>query len=162
MCPLELYDGSSILLKLGGTVFVPSKQEGRVIRYGLHEVDDFYKEKKLEEGELLLRPSECVLACSTDRIHMPAGYMGFIQTKGTLARLFVITHCTDPQIDSGFNGKITFEIVNLSPFEIVLPVGSPVAQLFVSRVSTENFPPYSGKYRDSDIPTLPRPFSASQ
>jgi dCTP deaminase len=130
ICSETSFDGSSISVKLGPIIFKPAKPRGRKIKYGLHEVDDLYEKTHLDSGELLLRPKDCVLACSSERINMPLGYIGFIQTKGTLARMFVITHCADPQIDPGFCGKITLEIVNLSPFEVVLPVGSPVAQLF--------------------------------
>lgn len=159
MCPSDQFDETSITLKLDSTVFRPIDNQSSVVRYGTHSVESFYKEEVLKDGELTLDSGQCVLACSSARIFMPMGYMGLVQTKGTLARLFVMAHCSDSQVEPGFRGKITLELINLSSLKIVIPVGSPVAQLFIARCSTDNCRPYAGKYVDSDLPTLPLPFA---
>ena len=158
MCPLDLFDETSLGLKLDTVVYRTDTSTNTTIRYGLHNVDHCYKEETLKTGELLLKPGDCVLACSNHSISMPMGYMGFVQTKGTLARMFVSSHCTDSQVEPGFSGKVTLELMNLSPFEIIIPVGSTIAQLFIIRCSTDNSKPYVGKYNGSDKPTIPLPF----
>lgn len=158
ICEEGLFDEFSIKIKLDRSIFRLRPKEGEQIKYGLQSVDDYYSLETLEDGELILAPGECVLACSSHEIKMPLGYLGFVQTKGTLARLFVAAHCADAQIEPGFSGKVTLELINNSPFEICIPVGANIAQIYVMRCSTDNSKPYDGKYQRSDIPTLPLPF----
>lgn len=157
MCNEDAFDEYSITLKLDEIIFEPIKEIGKPIRYGTHSVEDYYKEKKLKAGDLTLKPGDCVLACSNQEIKMPLGYIGFVQTKGTLARMFVSAHCADSQIEPGFEGKVTLELINNSPFEIIIPVGSAIAQIYITRCSTDNCKPYSGKYKNCQKPTLPLP-----
>jgi len=70
---------------------------------------------------------------------MPLGYIGFVQTKGTLARLFVAAHCTDVQIEPGFSGKVTLELMNQSPFDIAIPVGANIAQIYIMSVKSPHY-----------------------
>ncbi|RZM73949.1 deoxycytidine deaminase [Pseudoalteromonas rubra] len=156
ICDEELFDEFSIKIKLDRTVFRLTPQEKKTIRYGAQTVEEYYKEETLE-SELLLRPGECVLACSSQIITMPLGYIGFVQTKGTLARLFVAAHCADAQIEPGFSGKVTLELMNHSLFDISIPVGANIAQVYVMRCSTDNSKAYKGKYQSSEKPTLPLP-----
>jgi deoxycytidine triphosphate deaminase len=158
ICSDNLFDEYSIKVELNRTVFRLKPQEGITIKYGSQTVDEYYNKEELKEGELVLAPGECVLACSSEDVIMPLGYIGFVQTKGTLARLFVAAHCADAQIEPGFSGKVTLELMNQSPFQISIPVGANIAQIFIMRCSTDNSKPYNGKYKSSDIPTLPLPF----
>lgn len=158
ICSVDLFDEYSIRVRLERIVFCLNPDDKKIIRYGVHTVDDSYEKKELDNGDLLLEPGECVLACSVDKIQMPLGYMGFVQTKGTLARLFVAAHCADAQIEPGFSGKVTLELINQSPFKVAIPVGSDVAQIYVMRCSTDNSKAYDGRYKNKDIPTLPLPF----
>lgn len=158
ICNEDLFDEFSIKVKLDSSIFRLKPKEMDVIKYGFHTVENYYKQEELKDGELVLQPGECVLACSSDNIKMPLGYLGFVQTKGTLARLFVAAHCADAQIEPGFSGRVTLELMNQSPFKIAIAVGADVAQIYVMRCSTDNSKPYNGKYQSSDIPTLPLPF----
>jgi len=98
-----------------------------------------------------------VLACSLEQIAVPLDVMAFVQTKGSLARGFVMVHLCDGQIDPGYRGKITFELANLSNFSYKLNPGMPVAQLFFMRLTTPLDAGYDGKYQDSTSPTPMRP-----
>lgn len=158
ICDESLFDEFSIKITLGRTVFRLKPKEGDIIKYGCQTVDEYYTKDELKD-ELVLAPGECVLACSAQDIKMPLGYIGFVQTKGTLARLFVAAHCADAQIEPGFSGKVTLELMNQSLFTISIPVGANIAQVYIMRCSTDNSKPYNGKYQSSDIPTLPLPFN---
>jgi dCTP deaminase len=159
ICDEDLFDEFSIKIKLDRTIFRLKPKEGKTIRYGSHTVDEYYEQLTLDGGDLYLKPGECVLACSSQKITMPLGYIGFVQTKGTLARLFVAAHCADAQIDPGFSGKVTLELMNHSSFDIAIPVGADIAQIYVMRCSTDNSKAYNGKYQSCEIPTLPLPFN---
>ena len=89
---------------------------------------------------------------------MPQGYMGLLQTKGSLARLCVSLHFSDGQIDPGFRGKITFEIFNASDFKIRIRKFQAVGNLYVLKTTTKKHKPYSGKYAGANGPTIQLPF----
>lgn len=156
ICDERFVDEYSITLILDKRIYRLRNDPDVVVRYGMQNVEDLYEYHTVENGEVLLRRGECVLACSANSIRIPQGYMGLVQTKGTLARLFVAAQCSSAQIDPGFQGKITLELVNHSTFAVSINVGMPVANVYLLRCSTDNPSPYRGGYSDSDRPLLPR------
>ncbi len=84
---------------------------------------------------------------------MPLDVMGFIQTKGSLARGFVMAHLCDGQIDPGYHGKITLELVNLGPVAYRLSPGMPIAQLFFMKLTSPVESGYQGRYQGATGPT---------
>lgn len=100
-----------------------------------------------------LKPKECILACSNEWIEMPNFCFGLLQTKGSLARLFVSINCTDGQIDPGYKGKITFEICNFSDYNIILKPEQLVGNLYIFKTSM-NSSDYQGKYIGAEEPTV--------
>ena len=151
-------DETCIELKLDKLIkkVVPTKKYD-TLKYGEAIPSECVKSYTLNEKGLLLKPKECVLACSSQNINIPCGYMGMIQTKGSLARLFVFAHCVDSQIDSGFRGKVTFELYNSSKFNIVINAGQKIANLYIISASDKNIKPYVGKYCNAQEPTIQLP-----
>lgn len=80
-----------------------------------------------------------------------------IQTKGSLARLFVFIQCSDSQVDSGFKGRVTFELFNASEFKISIQAEQKVANLYILPVSDKNVGLYKGKYNNAEEPTIQLP-----
>lgn len=107
-------------------------------------------------NEYILKSGHSILACSSENIFMPRGYIGFLQTKGSLARLFVTAHCCDGQIEPGFSGRVTFEICNMGHLDIRLLPNVPVAQLFIFKCSSDR-ETYNGQYNNSEFPTYSNP-----
>ena len=155
ICDESLFDESCISIKLDRNVFLPNEDNiSQKIEYGIGIFGDFFKQVELNKS-LTLKAGEAALCCSDSKIAMPNGYMGMVQTKGTLARLFVSAVCSDSQVDPGFVGKITLELINFSPFKISIPVGSIVANLYILKCST-TCKDYKGKYGASEFPTKPK------
>lgn len=127
------------------------------IVYGEELSPDFYEKKTIGDGGLIIPPKEAVLASSKEVINMPAGYMGFLQTTGSLARLFVSIHFCDGQVDPGFSGNITFEIFNASDYNICIRKNIPVGNLYIFKASTKNHLLYDGKYQGAKGPTVQKP-----
>jgi len=100
-----------------------------------------------------LPPQGKVLACSEEIVNMPLDLMGFVQTKGSLARGFLLAHACDGQIDPGYQGKITLEVANLSDFYYDLKPGMAFASLFFYRLTSPVADGYSGRYQRSFTPT---------
>ena len=156
ICPERLYDQFSIGLELDDVVLLPHPST-KPVRYDMEEVDALFEEQRLTNGQVTLRPGSAMLACSSDTIHMPAGYMGLLQAKGSLARLFVSVHCSDSQVDPGYSGKVTFELVNHAPFPILLGFRARVAQLYVLKCSNDSLQElYQGRYQNASKPTVAR------
>lgn len=153
------FDETCIKLHLGDSYIqlCPTENVNRLI-YGEKIPDEcFHKEPVPSEG-LLIPSKTSVLACSAESVNMPLGYMGLLQTKGSLARLFVSLHFADGQIDPGFCGHVTFEIFNGSEFDIVIRRLQPVGNLYIFKTSTKQVHPYSGQYAKMDYPTIQYPF----
>jgi dCTP deaminase len=105
------------------------------------------------DGSILFPPGAALLACSVEIISMPLDTMGFIQTKGSLARGFIMAHMCDGQIDPGYCGKVTLELVNLGNVTYRLTYGMAIAQLFIMRLASKLDHGYDGRYQDSAGPT---------
>lgn len=153
ICPEENYDVFSLRLTLSPDIFLPNNLDSE-IDYANAEGADFYEKSMISAEGIVLGAGDCILACSHEQVSIPLGFFGNVQTKGSLARLFVSVHQTDCQIEPGFQGAITFEISNNSKHKIRLRRYDNIAQLFIWTCTTDNTPPYRGRYAGSKIPTL--------
>lgn len=153
----ELIEDFCIQIRLSSGSYYKPKHSTEKIVYGLdsHKITELYEEIHPHENPLILNPGEQVLACSQETYSIPDNIFGLVQTKGTLARMFVQVTCCDGQIEPGFIGKITLEIVNLSPFPIEIPQLSNIGQLYLFNCSMNSSKEYLGKYSNSDKPTIP-------
>lgn len=132
-------------------------EKTKILRYGEAIPKECVHNEEIPEAGLMLEPSGTVLACSEQKVIIPQGYMGIVQTKGSLARMFVFSHCSDFQVDSGFKGRITLELYNASRFGVLLREGQKVANLYILPVSDKNVRMYQGKYNNADEPTIQLP-----
>lgn len=152
------FDETCIQLTLGETyIKLTPTPACDMLTYGGDIPKECVQSIAIGEDGLILEPHSAVLACSAEKINMPLGYMGLLQTKGSLARLYVSLHFSDGQIDSGFSGKVTFELFNASLFKIRIRKLQAVGNLYVFKTTTKSGHPYSGKYANADKPTIQLP-----
>lgn len=111
----------------------------------------------LRNVALSIKPGCGVLAATKEMVNIPLGYFGLIQTKGTIARFLVQATCCDGQIEPGYNGCITLEIVNFNTRTVVIPAGTAIAQLFLFATQPKGNGSYNGRYQGAREPTLPKP-----
>lgn len=158
ICNLNLIEEFSIQIKLDRQIrrLQTPSNDLSPINYG-STIDHaaYFCDSEQIADSLILGPRECVLACSQDIYKMPKGYFGLIQTKGSLARMFVSATANDGQVEPGYSGKITLELINHSPFSVALRPGAAVAQMYIMRCSSEVSKPYSGRYQGATGPTIP-------
>ena len=153
------YDETCIQLSLGDTyIQLCPDNVDEVLTYGEVIPEGVINRHNLGDEGLIIEPKTAVLASSAEEIYMPQGYMGLLQTKGSLARLCVSLHFSDGQIDPGFRGKVTFEIFNASGFKIRIRKFQAVGNLYVFKATTKKHKLYSGKYAGADGPTIQLPF----
>lgn len=151
MAPESAYDQFSLTLTLDGNVKRFKEDIGTII-YGSEVDQDLMENISIPNG-YELKPGQAILACSSEIVRMPMGYIGFLQTKGSLARLFITIQCCDAQVESGYNGKVTFEICNMGPTTIKLLPGVPVGQLYIFETTCKDIA-YNGKYNHATQPTI--------
>lgn len=148
--PSNCYDKFSFTLHLCRTIRKYDFKE-EVLTYGEAIDENRIKTERIVDNYIIY-PGQAILACSSEVINMPKGYMGFLQTKGSLARLFITVHCCDGQIEPGFKGCVTFEICNIGSSPVKLLPDAEIAQLFIASCSSDK-EEYCGRYNNSDVPT---------
>lgn len=150
----DCYDITCLKLHLDKTIIIPILSD-EVLVYGEEIPHSCMKEMTIKDEGIIIEPLSSILACSLEKVNIPVGYYGFIQTKGSLARYFVSAHFCDGQVDSGFIGKVTFELFNGSCNKIKLHKNQTIANLYIFNTSTKDELRYEGKYRNADKPTIP-------
>src|ERR1700744_3665446 len=109
------FDDTSISLSLDYQITTITPPPNAILTYGDPIPAEYIQETHISADQgLVIGPQGAILACSLERVRVPSGYFGLLQTKGSLGRLFVSVHCCDGQVEPGFDGKITFEICNHS------------------------------------------------
>lgn len=151
---LKAYDTSCITLTLDQNIRIYDVPEENVIEYENDDISTYVKKITINrKNGYTIEPKKAILACSREKIKMPKFCFGLLQTKGSLARLFVFLNCADGQVDPGYNGKITFEIFNASEFKIKIRPGQAVGNLYLFNTSMES-KGYNGRYQNATSPTF--------
>jgi dCTP deaminase len=118
------------------------------LKYELIEVSE-------NEG-LVLKPHQFVLGSSVEYIRLPDDIAAFIQARSSIARLGLIIHFVAGFIDPGFEGRITFEMINLNNVPIKIYPGMRVAQIIFMKLPTKTLKSYrtkgDAKYLGQTIP----------
>lgn len=90
------------------------------------------------EDAIILRPQGFVVWQTKEEIGTPdenPKYICFINGKSKRSRTGLVVHLTAPTIHAGWNGKITLEMTNCGPLDLVLNAGDVVAQLTVAKIT---------------------------
>ncbi len=106
----------------------------------------------LTDVECSFGPGAFALGATVERICVPADMVGFVQGRSTFARAGLQIESAG-LLDSGFEGTVTLEIVNLGPWRIDLWAGMPIAQVWFVRLGAPVDRPYTGRYQFQDAAT---------
>src|SRR5690554_823945 len=88
----------------------------------------------LPEGDLELKPMECLLIPTGLFIELPAGYEAQIRPRSGLAYKHGITVLNSPgTIDADYRGEIQVLLVNLSKETFTINDGERVAQMVIAK-----------------------------
>lgn len=97
------------------------------------------------DQEVRIPPGGFSLASTLERFTMPEDLLGIVHDKSTLARLGIALQNT--VIEPGWQGWLTLELTNHSDKEMVLPEGSPIAQIIFHVLDQPASVAYDGKYQ---------------
>jgi len=126
----------------------------KLIKYK-SKVLDLYRAKKVKTQELLisekgykLKPGEFLIGSTTEKVTIPNGLFGLIETKGNIARAGIQIHNTDGHIAPGFSDNITLEIKNNSNHSIIIYPNIAFAQIYFFKATSKSLKPYNSKYQN--------------
>lgn len=148
---------ASIDMTLEPRIRVPKR--GPESQFGVidtrHVRPDHTELVEIPDGGYALYPGRFILACTYERVRIPDWMAARVEGKSSLGRIGLVVHITAGFIDPGFEGNITLEIANLSPWTILLHPGMRIAQLAFMRMEAPARKPYSrtGHYNGQDGPT---------
>jgi dCTP deaminase len=133
-----------------------TRPELRIAKYNLAEFSKHYltSPPQYHEGEdqlvgrrdnqVVVKPGGFLLWQTREKVGTPdnnADLICFVDGKSTRARAGIVVHLTAPTIHTSWSGKVTLEIANFGPFDIVLQPGDVIAQIVVAKVTS---PPHRG------------------
>ncbi|MGH7199026.1 MAG: dCTP deaminase, partial [Planctomycetaceae bacterium] len=90
----------------------------------------------VKRGGFLLWQTREVVGTPSKNADLICFVICFVDGKSTRARAGIVIHLTAPTIHAAWKGKITLEIANLGPFDLVLEEGDVIAQLTVCRITS--------------------------
>ena len=139
------YDSHTVNLTLHESISIPisgkfvhdSSDSGSQAEFQRRNSEQF---RLTEQQPFILKPQVFILAMTRESVGLPIPEIGDvclaanIEGKSSLARLGLLVHFTAPIIHPGFQGQITFEMINLGPAPILLRPGMAIAQLKVEEV----------------------------
>jgi dCTP deaminase len=104
------------------------------------------------DNAVILTPGASLLACTEEEVDIPHDLIGWVFTKGNVARGFLSAHVCDGQIDPGYAGKITLELLNHGPLTVALRPGMAIANLYLMKLTSATSG-YEGRFWGSTGPT---------
>lgn len=131
----DLHLGSNILrLRHDGLIIDPSIQD-----MPTHEADlpDYY-------GPIqYINPGECVLGHTDEIVTLHSNMLSAdIAGISSLGRWFLFVHVTAGFVDAGWDGQLTLELYNASPWYIRIWAGMRIAQLRLYMLEKPALKPY--------------------
>jgi deoxycytidine triphosphate deaminase len=97
----------------------------------------------------ILHPGEMVLAATLESLEVSEECSAQVLSRSSLGRMGLLS-ATAVQVQSGFRGCLTLELVNLASVPLRLSPGQRIAQV-VPTVVTGSPDSYDGKYQDQDF-----------
>ncbi len=116
--------------------------------------DSIVKEIIISPNGYELKPGDFVLGSTVEKVKIPNGYFGFIETKGNIARAGIQAHNSDGHVDPGFVGNITLEIKNNSRHSIIIYPNLKFVQMYFFRLTSKSLNPCQGKYNNQENATI--------
>ncbi len=135
---------ASVDLRLGENYLVPSKRSRgyTVPHYGSLGSYECYRAK----GVYTLAPHQFILGEVLEYIRIGFGHVGEIMGKSSIARRGLFVHVTGGYVDPGYEGRLTLELYNASPWYIELTPGQPICQVRFQTLEAPTQYPYRSRY----------------
>lgn len=111
---------------------------------------------EIEFEKYTMRPGEFLLTCSMEKTFIPEDFVSILLSKSSTGRMG-IEHLHSGFGDPGFNGKWTWELVNVAPWPVEICAGQRLMQLVLAKLVSAPERMYDGRYQNQEGPTPARP-----
>lgn len=135
----------SVDLRLGNQ-FITFPRENTTAIDPREDLTEYGTETTVEDS-FIIQPGEFVLGETVERVRIPQDLVGFVHGRSSWARIAVQPHAAG-LLDSGWEGWVTLEIVNLGPMPIHLVPDMRFCQITLETLTSPTESPYDGKYQD--------------
>lgn len=162
--PMEMDEAvqpAGVDLRLGDVFQRPNLETTHFLRPHALNASDFIPvcHPLNEDGEFLMRPGDFVLATTMEYVEIPDDLQGRLDQRSTYARCGLFMHLVAGNIEPGFKGYITLEILNASMRTLALKPGERVVQLVLEPLTSPCMRDYAskgGRYHGQGQCTAPR------
>lgn len=148
------FQPASVDLRLSPVIRVYPDYEGPYI--DLREPFDHTIKKIISEEGYTVEPGQFLLACTIERIELPADIVARVEGKSSLGRAGLMVHVTAGFVDPGWKGPLTLELKNVNTLPIVIYAGMKITQLAFEQIAlpsrTYGDPALGSKYQSSQGP----------
>ena len=142
---IDLRIGAAHTISKGGAYIEADGEAGNGKRKGV-ETEEMcvLKEGMTEQDELIVKPGEYYLVQTAETIKTPADLMPVVFPRTSLFRsgLLLIASKTDP----GYEGPLTFGLVNHSKFEVRLQMGARICNIVFMKIEGDTIM-YRGQHQ---------------
>lgn len=102
-------------------------QAGKVLR---EQKRRYFEEQRLDpDGNFVLHPGTFLLAATLEFVRLPGDIAGRLEGRSSLGRLGLQVHATAGFVDPGFEGVLTFELINSGKLPIRVFPGMRLGQI---------------------------------
>ena len=123
--------GDGLLLRLGSPL-QPLADPGHVIDLDDQDsIDTLYAEPRYDWDEFELLPGQMALCAAGQPLRLGAAMTAAIAGLSHVARVGLAIHVTSPWVMPGWNGYLTFELLNVGPAALRLRRDMPVARAVI-------------------------------
>lgn len=125
---LDLHLGGELLTtKITSTTHIDLTQHKEVVG---RQTSRYLERESVEPHEaLVLHPNEFALGGTVEFLRLPADIAGRLEGRSSLGRIGLQIHATAGFVDPGFEGTLTFELINAGKVPIKLRPGLRIGQI---------------------------------
>jgi len=111
-----------------------------------HKTSYFDRQQLDPEGNFVLHPGAFLLASTLEFIRLPSDIAGRLEGRSSLGRLGLQVHATAGFVDPGFEGVLTFELINSGKLPIKVFPGMRLGQICFFQVHDVQVPYRKKRY----------------
>ncbi len=105
------------------------------------QINEYFEKRRLESsGFFVIHPGAFVLASTLEFLRIPHDIAGRLEGRSSLGRLGLQVHATAGFVDPGFEGNLTFELINSGRLPIKIFPGIRLGQICFFRVNHVQLP----------------------
>jgi len=121
----------SLDLRLGNEFRVFRGKRRFVVTEDAYFSDAFQRSTKVvkADGGLLLAPGQLVLGATQERIKLSKNVCATLEGRSRFARMGLMVHVSSSLVQPGVDNVQVLEILNVSPFELVVKPGVKICQI---------------------------------